>query len=190
MGWISSFISGNVHWGAVQTGLNPTVALAFLYMIRCSLHGAALKKNVPNLERIVKGRARPKLIRDRSVQASGPRRRRFSEVVDIENLASVMSELDADGPSTIHPKPTHMSLKDILIQYGYSQYVCGLMGSFAITPSVAASPTMYMVSLLKLCCRPVTFSLLSCIVVANFFSWVLKVLHHNWVRFCSCPYFI
>lgn len=144
MGWISSFISGNVHWGAVQTGLNPTVALAFLYMIRCSLHGAALKKNVPNLERIVKGRARPKLIRDRSVQASGPRRRRFSEVVDIENLASVMSELDADGPSTIHPKPTHMSLKDILIQYGYSQYVCGLMGSFAITPSVAASPTMYM----------------------------------------------
>jgi hypothetical protein len=40
-----------VHWKAFQKGLPMVCALAFLYLIRCSLHTAALKKNIPLLTR-------------------------------------------------------------------------------------------------------------------------------------------
>ena len=34
-----------------MSGIPTATALAFLYLIRCSLHAAALKKNVPNVTR-------------------------------------------------------------------------------------------------------------------------------------------
>jgi len=42
--------------------------------------------------------------------------------------------------------PTKHSLNEILLCYGVSQFLCALVGSFGITPSVAASNTMYTVS--------------------------------------------
>lgn len=83
-----------VHWGAVQKGLSTAVALSFLYLIRCSVHGAALKKNIPNLARKVRsddpalkrfgisdeGSLSPK----HKVSPTKARSRTFSEAVDIE----------------------------------------------------------------------------------------------------------
>jgi hypothetical protein len=50
-GWINYMVHGKVHWGAVEAGLSSAIALALLYMIRCSLHGAALRKNIAFMTR-------------------------------------------------------------------------------------------------------------------------------------------
>jgi hypothetical protein len=137
-GLVNSWLQGKIHWGAVWNGMETTIALSFLYLIRCSLHGAALKKNVPNLSRTektgpVQGKAR--------FSMAVPHRRKFSEVLDIENMVPLVTNAET---TIVRPKPTGLSLKKILIQYGYSQFLCGAVGGFPITPSVAASPTMYM----------------------------------------------
>merc|ERR1712232_1085545 len=54
-GVINALFHGYIHWGAVGDGLQTTFALAFLYIIRCSLHGTALKKNIPNFFKARKG---------------------------------------------------------------------------------------------------------------------------------------
>jgi hypothetical protein len=146
-GVVHNVFQGKVHWGAVMKGLNTAIALGFLYMIRVSVHGTALKKNIPNLARTVK-------IDDSSVASpfrtsiSRPptKARTFSEAVDIE---AVMQPIAAGAakPTTkvIHAKPTNITLKKILIQYGYSQFISAAVGGFACAPSVGAAPTMYMV---------------------------------------------
>lgn len=50
-GIINSLITGRVHWAAVHACLPTMCALTFLYVIRSSLHAAAVKKNIPNVTR-------------------------------------------------------------------------------------------------------------------------------------------
>lgn len=50
-GIIHSIFSGRIHLGAFKTCLPTMCALAFVYVIRSSLHAAALKKNIPNVTR-------------------------------------------------------------------------------------------------------------------------------------------
>lgn len=42
---------GNVHWEAYLASLRTVLALVFLYLLRCSLHSAALKKLIPKVTR-------------------------------------------------------------------------------------------------------------------------------------------
>ena len=51
---LNQLFSGFVHWRAVLQGTSTSAALGFLYLIRCSVHGTALKKNIPNLSRTVR----------------------------------------------------------------------------------------------------------------------------------------
>jgi MFS superfamily sulfate permease-like transporter/CRP-like cAMP-binding protein len=44
-------VRGEVVWSAVKAALPHMLALSILYLIRCSLHAAALKKNLPNVTR-------------------------------------------------------------------------------------------------------------------------------------------
>mmetsp|Transcript_48922 Transcript_48922/g.118444 ORF Transcript_48922/g.118444 Transcript_48922/m.118444 type:complete len:912 (+) Transcript_48922:2-2737(+) len=48
--WLS-LMEGYVSWTAVFAGVKNMVALAFLYLLRSSIHASALKKNVNNLVR-------------------------------------------------------------------------------------------------------------------------------------------
>jgi len=98
-GWINSWWQGKVHWGAVQAGLPTTIALGFLYMIRCSLHGAALKKNVTLMERFVTieskmatvaASIRDTLFSDGADTESPRPRRRMSEDVDIDAVVAAL----------------------------------------------------------------------------------------------------
>jgi hypothetical protein len=153
LGWINSLFHGKVHWGAVWAGLDTTVALSFLYLIRCSLHGAALKKNVSNLVRfeVPEKKFKPSAltrVKTDTTKNTSAHHRNFSEAVDIENLfTSERSLKNGSGKGElVTAKPTHASLQHILMQYGLSQYVCALVGSFSIIPNVAISPTMYTVS--------------------------------------------
>lgn len=50
-GILNSLLSGRIHWDSYYACLPTVLALAFLYVIRCSLHAAAVKKNIPNLTR-------------------------------------------------------------------------------------------------------------------------------------------
>jgi hypothetical protein len=151
-GWLRTLVGGNVHWGAVMKGLETAIALSFLYLLRCSLHSAALKKNVAMLSRVEKVKVeavRPlHLSREFSdrIRNSSFHRRRFSETIDIESDNVEESKAPEPKATTIFmAKPAHSSLKQIMVQYGYSQFVCALVGGFGIVPCVAASPTMFMV---------------------------------------------
>lgn len=48
-GHFGSLLQGQVHWGAVKSGLKDMFALAFLYLLRSSIHASAMKKNINNL---------------------------------------------------------------------------------------------------------------------------------------------
>ena len=189
-GWIHSLVQGQVHWVAVQAGFSTALALAFLYMIRCSLHGAALRKNIGIMQRFVTidestvgdqaeaaehAATLPLVTTKDSLSGPGigiaplPRshKRRVSESVDLNaaflgmstaNLAEAIKKFDdnengANGmPTTpmkkvvvVQSQPTKHTLTDILTQYAYSQYVCALVGGFAMTPSIGPSSTMYTV---------------------------------------------
>ena len=48
-GSFAAIAAGHVNWTAVQAGLGNMTALAFLYLLRSSIHASALKKNVSNL---------------------------------------------------------------------------------------------------------------------------------------------
>jgi len=151
-GVIRQLFKGMVHWGAVADGMSTAIALGFLYVIRCSVHGAALKKNLPNLSRTVKGAEPP----EETVEKPLPkplaiRSRFFSEAVDIEAvmLPTTNGAASADPKKNAHfvrAKSSNISLKTILTPYGISQFVSALFGGFAATPSVAASSTMFSVS--------------------------------------------
>jgi hypothetical protein len=143
-----------VHWGAVQKGLSTAVALSFLYLIRCSVHGAALKKNIPNLVRRVRSDD-PALTKfnnndagslspTNKVNPPNVRSRTFSEAVDIEavmqqanGVIQVGNGEPGDKPKyeMLYAKPSNVSLKSISFTYGCSQVVSALVGGFAVTPA-------------------------------------------------------
>lgn len=81
-----------VHWGAVWQGFGTAAALGFLYMIRCSVHATALKKNVPNLvrtERVDGGRVALTQPKSPFLPRPGPlkqQRRQFSEGTFLREL--------------------------------------------------------------------------------------------------------
>jgi hypothetical protein len=148
-GLLNSLCQGNVHWGAVASGMEPTLALAFLYILRCSIHCAALKKNVTSLKRTetVEYAPSPTLSR-KSFASANQHSRKFSEVLDLEQVAGNLGDGDAAAlteTQVVSPKPTSLPMKDMLVQYGNCQVVCAMVGSFAVVPSVAISPTMYLV---------------------------------------------
>jgi hypothetical protein len=144
---------GSVHWGGVKNGLSTAVALSFLYLIRCSVHGTALKKNIPNLSRKVRSddpvlKQSAASAHDDDVKSSVSKivkpptlkSRKFSEAVDIEAvmqspLAHQMEtnnsdESDATVPEyqIYHAKPTNIPLKKISLTYGCSQIVTAVVG--------------------------------------------------------------
>ena len=161
-GLLNEILHGHVHWGAFFKGLSTSIAIGFLYMIRCTVHGTALKKNVPNLVRTVRGedpsaQEPVEMSPHLSKQVVPTKYRTFSEAVDIEAVmqqptyqSGGKNELGDGSNNTVtrvvSAKPTNVSLQKILQQYAYSQFASAFTGGFAITPSVAASPTMFLVS--------------------------------------------
>lgn len=143
-GVLNSLAEGKVHWGAVSSGMSTACALSFLYLLRCSIHGTSMKKNVANLARVTKDAdliASPAMGRRHVPQ--NQHRRLFSEALDIE--AVVGSNQENSTKPIYRAKDCNLSLGAILVEYGHSQYVSALVGSFGVSPSVAASPTMFSV---------------------------------------------
>jgi hypothetical protein len=72
------------------------------------------------------------------------RKRQFSEAVDIEAVmlqpGTYLGMGEKAGFQIIHAKPTNITLKEILVPYGISQFVSALFGGFAVTPAGAFVP--------------------------------------------------
>jgi MFS superfamily sulfate permease-like transporter len=124
------YTGSNIHWGAVQACLPTVAALSFLYLIRCSLHSAAVRKNTSNVTR-----------------TSGPSNHNDGdEYGDDDGGAECSKSIERATVSTEKnqqrtPVPT---LGNILERgYGYSQLLTALVGGFPVAPSVAASVTMF-----------------------------------------------
>jgi hypothetical protein len=131
-GVLHELTNGLVNWGAVWQGLSTSIAMGFLYLIRCSVHGTALKKNIPNLSRKVKldkaanksdtslkPNKPPLLVRPKPIKS-----RKFSEAVDIEAVMypsqSIPNSKVVENQSfkVECAKPTNIPLKAILLPYG------------------------------------------------------------------------
>jgi hypothetical protein len=112
---------GDVHWPSFRAGLSTMSALAFLYLIRCSLHAAALKKNIPNVTR----------------------HKNYDQ-----SLASPTAPIRRRAPSgSAKPRQEPLTLGKILEKgYGYSQLLAALTGGIATAPAVASSLTFFKVS--------------------------------------------
>ena len=110
------------------------------------MHGTALKKNIPNLSRRASDQETSTFKQMLSTRPKPIKLRTFSDAVDIEQVvqqAMLTKSTREKPPSLIKAKPTNITLKAILFPYGFSQIVSAFVGGFAITPSVAASTTMF-----------------------------------------------
>lgn len=112
--WYSIW-QGNVHWEAYVGGLRTVLALIFLYLLRCSLHSAALKKLIPKVTRAVPPGLSPK---DRTSFSRKPK-----------------PYIKKKAPLTLGYLLEH--------GYAYSQLVAGLVGGISVAPSVGASMTLF-----------------------------------------------
>ena len=69
------------------------------------------------------------------------RKRQFSEAVGIEAVMLQPGTNLGMGEKAefqiIRAKPTNITLKEILVPYGISQFVSALFGGFAVTPACA-----------------------------------------------------
>jgi hypothetical protein len=144
-GVLNAIAEGKIHWGAVSSSISAVFALSFLYFLRCSIHGTALKKHVSNLARPAKeGEILPSPTVGRSPLLRNRHNRQFSEALDIE--AVVISVNEKPEKPIYRPGNCHLSLEKIMSEYGHNQILCALVGSFGIVPSVAVAPTMFSVS--------------------------------------------
>jgi MFS superfamily sulfate permease-like transporter len=155
----------NIHWGAVQACLPTVAALSFLYLIRCSLHSAAVRKNTANVTR-----------------TSGPSNHDEEEYDDDDRGAdgSNVVERATVSAATKEPRTPVPTLGHILERgYGYSQLLTALVGGFPVAPSVAASVTM-----VKLGAEGVAPQYGSCLLVLAFY-----VSNFQFVQYIPKPAF-
>jgi len=113
-GWVALF-RGDVVWDAAAASLPPVLSLAFLYLIRCSVQAAALKKNIRNVTR------EPPALDESSNRTQ--QRQVFSQ------------RSEKKKPLTLNYMLEH--------GYGYSQLASALVGGITVAPAVAASLTMF-----------------------------------------------
>lgn len=104
---------GYVHWEAYMSALQPVLALVFLYLLRCSLHSAALKKIIPKVTRA----PRPSASLRGGIHVSSGR-------LTKPKVPLTLNYLLENG-------------------YAYSQLVSGLVGGISVAPSVGASLTLF-----------------------------------------------
>jgi MFS superfamily sulfate permease-like transporter len=134
--WVSVW-RGDVFWEAFLAGMPMMMALVLLYLVRCSLHSAALKKNIPKVTR----KPEHTTTHDFSSQNGGvPVSLQSSNGGRSNSTRNVTSERKHTNKSNKAP----LTLNYILEHgYGYSQLLSGLVGGIAIAPAVAASLTLF-----------------------------------------------
>lgn len=178
-GWLNGVRLGDVNWGAVKAGLSETLTLSFLYLLRCTLQGAATRKNVSNLKQLVTSTEDAGPDQNTALLQS-PRtkfhmRRLSAEDLDIESVATPPAPSRRGGNKTnkpvqeyVYAKPPDVTLSAIVRQYAICNAVNALAGSFGVIPSISAAGTMYSLGAGGLAPQILSILLLLIAYVTNF----------------------
>jgi hypothetical protein len=168
LGSWTALLAGHVHWKAVYDGLGHMTALAFLYLLRSSIHASAMKKNVGNLVRRIPLDPLPHNIEnkdtgttatdmtttDRTTTTTSKRPStvwaRMSQSVRMVQM-SMQDQKPVRMLSTrpdyyeIRATPPRRSLESIFGEYAYALFVVAAVGGFGVCPTVATSNTVSMI---------------------------------------------
>jgi len=106
-----------ISWDAFLNGVPDVIAMGLIYLIRCSLQAAALKRNLANY-------LRNKEAADAAASDGQP-----SFVVD--------KSVEEDK----QPKRKPKDVLEVLMQFANTQFVTAITGGFAVIPSVGLSNT-------------------------------------------------
>ena len=134
----NSMLQGKVHWGAVWEGMSMACALSFLYMLRCSLHLAALKKSADRHVRTTSDCANVSTAPFSESSVAPRHRRKFSEALDIEAVGTSSSRMTSTA-NVVRAKQSTLSLPSMMNTYAISQLVSAAVGSFGVTPALGVS---------------------------------------------------
>lgn len=130
-GVLNGVFNGKVYFPAVIKGLPVVFGYAIIYLIRCSLHAPALKKNAVIVRKITEEREEQKRVKQKNDGGSNIKRPRFGS--DLSDDGMVNSQ------STTSSKVT---LPDLLSLYGKVFCILGLAGGSASIPSIGAAATL------------------------------------------------
>ena len=117
--WKMVIFDGNVHWPSFKAGISTMSSLAFLYLIRCSLHTAALKKNIPNVTR-------------KAPECDSP-----------TINASIRQSSYRQSPILGRPRQPVPLTKILEKGYAYSQIWAALAGGIAVAPALGSALTLF-----------------------------------------------
>lgn len=145
----NSMLQGKVHWGAVWEGMSMACALSFLYMLRCSLHLAALKKSAAQHVRTTSDLANVPNPPLSESSVTPPHRRKFSEALDIEAVVATSSRMTS-AANVVRAKQSTLSLPSMMNTYAISQLVSAAVGSFGVAPALGISKIMSSVRMVGL----------------------------------------
>ena len=109
-----------ICWPAFKNGLPGVVALGLIYMIRCSLQAAALKKNLAVY------------LRQKAAAASATNN-------DTRSSFMVVNETKEDKP--VSPKRKPKDVLQVLVSFAGALFATAVTGGFACVPSVGLSGT-------------------------------------------------
>jgi MFS superfamily sulfate permease-like transporter len=104
-----------ISWDAFMNGVPDVIAMGLIYLIRCSLQAAALKRNRANI------------LRNKEAAATSLTHSSFVVVKD-----------PTEGKQ---PKRKPKDVLEVLMQFANTQFVTAIMGGFAVIPSVGLSNT-------------------------------------------------
>mmetsp|Transcript_25689 Transcript_25689/g.60414 ORF Transcript_25689/g.60414 Transcript_25689/m.60414 type:complete len:1133 (+) Transcript_25689:154-3552(+) len=148
-GFWMSLAQGNVFWPAYVSGIRNMLALTVLYLIRCSLHAAALKKNIPNVTRtpMEGNHRRPSGKIDENPLLSRPGESQSNVLESQEIVATVENtnkDVNLERIKAANDTKRKLALDFILEKgYAYPHLVAAVTGAISVGPALAASMTLF-----------------------------------------------
>ena len=169
LGSWAAVVAGHVNWKAVGDGLGHMAALAFLYLLRSSIHASAMKKNVGNLVRRIPMdhtlEREPNTDQESLLETTTRRKNQRPSVLSKLTQSIRMVQMSMQDPKALKPQttntvpsnasthrieyreiratPPRRSLESIFREYSYALFVVAMVGGFGVCPTVATSNTMY-----------------------------------------------
>ena len=133
-GVIAGIMRGNVCIPAIVKGLPISFAMATIYLVRCSLHAPALKKQA---ESLLKWEAEQQESTEHELNGS-------EAYIPIRDRADTEdSDEKNDLSSNIKTKPIVMN--EVFLAYGKNLILSGLLGGATCLPAIGASSTLFKV---------------------------------------------
>uniref|UniRef100_A0A7S4MC96 Uncharacterized protein n=1 Tax=Odontella aurita TaxID=265563 RepID=A0A7S4MC96_9STRA len=125
-GIVPSIFQGKVHIPALMAGLPSAVAMAAVYLLRCSIHAAALKKNGANL------------LRTKTVIPP-----RLPAPPKGGSLEKIPSQGDEEEGGRGAGEAITVGILKIMRCYGAGICLSAIIGGFGCLPSIAAGSSMF-----------------------------------------------